>query len=494
MGKPHEAGSAVWLGQSECPGFVGEAREPLVLRGTDVVVHAAFLGRPGERAGGLPRAGQDGRQRVGVDPRPDQPEREDERQARPVQPGRAEIDRFPLPRIGVEPVVPDQQHEVVGQRIRRAGRAHAFECDPGLRSEWAAEQRSEQRDRALALMGQADAADRTAAATERADALHGAVAADADPVDGGVAWTAESLDRRHERGVDRARAERGDQIGRDGSHELDRWLAVETVEERRTDTERDAADAEALRRSFQGAPDSSAPTRRGASGGARTPIERGRIDGASALDSDAVPSINEPSRTQEGRGQGGRVPSSVRWLAAVGILWAVVQGGLALVRLYVDSRIEGRVGEPSVDFVVDDTEGRTWRLADLRGRTVVLNFFRSRCVGCLAERDAVRALADRIDPQRAILLGVLVDRVQGFDAATTEATLARMGYTHPILVADHAFADAFHGAGWSHVTPVTYVLDGQGRITASLRGHQELDALLAALPADAVQPGSGDER
>ena len=75
-----------------------------------------------------------------------------------------------------------------------------------------------------------------------------------------------------------------------------------------------------------------------------------------------------------------------------------------------------------------------------------------------------------------------------------EATLARMGYTHPILVADHAFADAFHGAGWSHVTPVTYVLDGQGRISASLRGHQELEALLAALPADAVQPGSGDER
>jgi peroxiredoxin len=219
------------------------------------------------------------------------------------------------------------------------------------------------------------------------------------------------------------------------------------------------------------------------------------IQGARALDSADVPSMNEPAGARAGSARAGRAPSAVRLIAAVGLAWGLFQGGSALIRAYVDSRIEGRVGEASIDFEVQDTEGRTWRLADLRGRTVVLNFFRSRCVGCLAERDAIRALAQRIDPERAVLLGVLVDRVQGFDAATTEATLARMGYSHPILVADTAFADAFHGAGWSHVTPVTYVLDGEGRITASLRGHQELDALITALPAGTVsepaQSGSG---
>lgn len=212
---------------------------------------------------------------------------------------------------------------------------------------------------------------------------------------------------------------------------------------------------------------------------------------AGALDSATVPSMNEPARAGVGRAGAGRVPSGVRLLAAVGLVYGLVQGGLALVRAYVDSRIESRVGETALDFEVQDVEGRTWRLAELRGRVVVLNFFRSRCVGCLAERDAIRALAERLDPERAVLLGVLVDRVQGFDEATTEATLARMGYTHPILVADAPFADAFHGAGWTHVTPVTYVLDEEGRIAASLRGHQELDALLAALPAGAVAPGDG---
>ena len=56
-----------------------------------------------------------------------------------------------------------------------------------------------------------------------------------------------------------------------------------------------------------------------------------------------------------------------------------------------------------------------------------------------------------------------------------------------MLVADASFVDAFHGAGWSHVTPVTYVVDPNGRITHSLRGRQDLPALIAALPDGAVR-------
>ena len=47
-------------------------------------------------------------------------------------------------------------------------------------------------------------------------------------------------------------------------------------------------------------------------------------------------------------------------------------------------------------------------------------------------------------------------------------------------MADEAFVNAFHGVRWSHVTPVTYIVDGTGRIVRSLRGHQDLVALRAA--------------
>ena len=62
----------------------------------------------------------------------------------------------------------------------------------------------------------------------------------------------------------------------------------------------------------------------------------------------------------------------------------------------------------------------------------------------------------------------------------TERTLATFAYDHPILVADKEFVDAFHGSGWSHVTPVTYIVDAKARIVKALRGHQTLETLRAA--------------
>ena len=55
-----------------------------------------------------------------------------------------------------------------------------------------------------------------------------------------------------------------------------------------------------------------------------------------------------------------------------------------------------------------------------------------------------------------------------------------MNYDHPILMADKAFVDAFHGAGWAHVTPVSYIVDANGEIVDTLRGHQDLETLRSA--------------
>ena len=183
-----------------------------------------------------------------------------------------------------------------------------------------------------------------------------------------------------------------------------------------------------------------------------------------------------------------RVPPVVKLLVGIGLAWGVYQLALFGVRLWVDHRIERSEGTQVIDFAVADLDGRTWRAADLLGRTVVLHFFRSHCEVCLAERPAIEALESRLDPQQVQLLGVLLDRVEGYPQETTERTLAALGYRHPILVADAAFVDAFHGAGWAHVTPVTYVIDATGRIAHSLRGRQSIDALTAALPAVASKP------
>ena len=165
-------------------------------------------------------------------------------------------------------------------------------------------------------------------------------------------------------------------------------------------------------------------------------------------------------------------------LLVLGGLFVLYEGVRFAVRKYVDSRIEAAVGEPLVSFELQDLDGRTVRAADLRGKTVVLNFFRSRCSGCVAEAPAIRELVRRVDPSKVAVLGVMMDAVQGYAPEVTAETLQRLGYEHPIVMADRAFVDGFHGAGWANVTPVTYVVDPGGRIVVSLRGHQTLDRLL----------------
>ena len=182
-----------------------------------------------------------------------------------------------------------------------------------------------------------------------------------------------------------------------------------------------------------------------------------------------------------------RVPRLVWALAGIGLLFGAWQGAMALVRAYVDRQVVSSVGEQLVAFELRDVEGGVWDATDLRGKWLVLNFFRSKCPNCLAEADAVRALVDAVDPAQVEVFGVLMDRVEGYSRETSMRTLDRLQYRHPVLVADATFVDAFHGSGWSHVTPVTYVADPSGRIVAALRGHQTLTDLRAALPDTAFR-------
>lgn len=170
------------------------------------------------------------------------------------------------------------------------------------------------------------------------------------------------------------------------------------------------------------------------------------------------------------------------WLAgAVVGLFVVFQVVMLSVRRHVDGEIDKSVGTELFAFELRDLDGKLWNLEALAGRKVVLNFFRSYCQSCQIEAPAIRRLAAEVDPDDVVVLGVMMDQVQGFPAEATQRTLEEFGFRHPVLMADEAFLDAFHGAGWSHVTPVTYIADANGRISAALRGHQTLDELREAV-------------
>lgn len=156
-------------------------------------------------------------------------------------------------------------------------------------------------------------------------------------------------------------------------------------------------------------------------------------------------------------------------------------GGRAIVRAHVDGVIHEATGRPLPAFELADRDGSVWTPERLRGKPAVLHFFRSRCPSCDGEAREQRRLEELLPPGRAEILHVMTDRVLGFPPEETAATLLRVDFARPVLLADGPFVDAFHTVRWSHVTPITYVVDGTGRIRAALRGRRTAGEVLEAV-------------
>lgn len=175
----------------------------------------------------------------------------------------------------------------------------------------------------------------------------------------------------------------------------------------------------------------------------------------------------------------GRTWFSVAALAVVVVGYFVVP---ALVRSHVDGLIQASVGKALPPFAALDTAGQRWSADALRGKRVLLHFFRSHCHSCDLEAPEIRALEARL-PADVVLLHVMTDRVLDFPAEVTARTIADKAFGRPVLLADAAFVDAFHHVAWSNVTPITYVVDAAGVVRYGLRGRQSAAAIETALAA-----------
>jgi peroxiredoxin len=139
--------------------------------------------------------------------------------------------------------------------------------------------------------------------------------------------------------------------------------------------------------------------------------------------------------------------------------------------LYLFAAPSYRQGEPSIagrrakDFALQ-YEGRPARLADLRGKVIVLDFWASWCPPCLEEVQSMNRLHQDIAAKGGIVLGVSIDE----DEEPYQKFLEDNHVVFPTFRDPSKKIEESYG---TVMIPETYLIDRQGRLARKIVGAQD---------------------
>ncbi|TCT20669.1 TlpA family protein disulfide reductase [Thiobaca trueperi] len=142
------------------------------------------------------------------------------------------------------------------------------------------------------------------------------------------------------------------------------------------------------------------------------------------------------------------------------------------------------------DFSLPGPDGRIYRLADDRGRPVILNFWATWCPPCRAEMPSMQRAHDILAGEVAVIAINVGD-----DAASIADFLVETPVNFPLpMDLETQIAPRYPMFG----LPTTFIIDPEGRLVYSVIGEQEwddpvlLDQVRALRSPSAVRSAAGD--
>ena len=171
---------------------------------------------------------------------------------------------------------------------------------------------------------------------------------------------------------------------------------------------------------------------------------------------------------------------------------AMIIGGQHLARRSGRPALTGYAqGKLAPDFELKDVDGKSFRLADLRGKAVVLNFWATWCSPCKEEIPWFVEFQKQYGQQGLQIVGVDMDENRDVVAKF----VSDMKINYPVLLGDDKVADLY---GSVESLPTTFYIGRDGKITKTVFGlaphHEVEDHVRTALSqgqAGVAQSGAG---
>jgi peroxiredoxin len=154
------------------------------------------------------------------------------------------------------------------------------------------------------------------------------------------------------------------------------------------------------------------------------------------------------------------------------------------------------IGAAAPDFTLPSIDGKNVRVADLRGKAVLLNFWATWCLPCKLEMPWFEELQKQYASQGLQVVGVDMDEGSEADVRKKVAAFAKdLGVDYTLVIGKDEVADAY---GSMPVLPTTFYIGRDGKILSRVEGlisHKDIEknikqALATSVPATTTSTAS----
>ncbi|MFZ3123099.1 MAG: TlpA disulfide reductase family protein [Thermodesulfovibrionales bacterium] len=160
------------------------------------------------------------------------------------------------------------------------------------------------------------------------------------------------------------------------------------------------------------------------------------------------------------------------------IILMLIVAGLVLFFMPKEEKIQRAivaVGLKAPDFELPELDTNSkgssmiWRLSELRGKVIFINFWASWCDECKKEKPAMQRLYEKMQGRHFQMLTIIYRD----DAKKAVEYMKMNGYTMPVLLDDDMKVARNY---WVRGIPETYIIDGEGIVREKIIGRMTWDS------------------